>query len=449
MSNEANAILSKVLTRLQQNVLIRKGLALALLLVLLGLAAHFVYEMLPRQYNLRITGGDLLSNRHFLAKILQDEARSHGVNLQLRPMAGSQEALEQIDQGRLDLAFIQGGLVNNYHDVVHVATVAPELLHFLVRPGMNKITDLRGKRVNLGGKKGGTRIIAKQVLEFSGLIEGIDYVESNISAEDLLSLQPNKLPEAVVITSFAPSDVVDFLVKHRGYELLEIPFPESLAQRLGWVANSKVLAYMYNVNPAVPPTDIHTVGVNLHLVANRNVDPRAIFQVLESLFNPAMDARLRMKLDEATLATPSGFPLSEGTKRFLERKNPLLSSDTLDQIKALFGLVLSVMSTILVVYKWFRGEPIEAEKITDDAFFVERLEQVARMHRDLAPAQTETSAKTPSLHDLHAELSVLRADVLAKTGHAKLDNPHLPNTLLLAISELAAQLHRLETPHLS
>lgn len=440
MTEEADKLLAHLLKRLQQNALIRKGLALLLLLALLGLATHFVYQILPRQYTLRITGGDLLSNRHFLAKTLQDEAHQHGVNLQLRPVIGSQEALELIDQSRLDLAFIQGGLENHYRNVVHVATVAPELLHFLVRPGMQSISDLRGKRVNLGGKKGGTRIIAKQVLEFSGLNEGIDYVESNISAENLLSLQPSKLPEAIVITSFAPSDVVDFLVKQRGYQLLEIPFPESLALRLGWVSNSKILAYMYNVNPAVPPQDIHTVGVNLHLVANRDVEPRAVFQVLETLFSPAMEARLRMKLDEASLNTPSGYPLSEGTQLFLDRKNPLFSADTLDQIKAIFGLVLSVISTVVVMFKWFKGVPVEESPISEDAFFVGALEKVASLEQELWELTQKPPYSRESIAQIESELAPLKAEILLRAGIAKLDNPHLPQTVLLAISNLANSL---------
>jgi TRAP-type uncharacterized transport system substrate-binding protein len=366
MANEANKILAGFLQRIQRNAMLRKALAVCLLLVLLGAAAFFVYDFMPRHYALTITGGDILSNRHYLTRILQQEAAGNGVALQVTPISGSQEALSLLHEGKLDLAFIQGGLENYYPNVVHVATVAPELLHFLVRPDIKDISELRGKLVNLGARQGGTRVIAKQVLQFSGLTEGVHYVEANLSSEELLGMRREKLPDAIVITSFAPSDIADYLIKQRGYSLLEIPFPASLALRLGRVADSKILAYTYNVKPPVPARDIKTVGVNLHLVANKHVDPRAIYQVLESLFSPALEVRLNLKISESQLTTPSGYPLSAGTKLFMERKNPLFSAATLEKIKSLFGLILSIASTVLVVLKWFRGEPLEPDKPATD-----------------------------------------------------------------------------------
>jgi len=359
MANEAEKILSHFLNRLQRNERIRKSLAIGIVALLLGSIIYFVYDIMPRRYALSITGGNILGNRHYLAKVLQDEGAKNGLSLKIVPGVGSQEELEQVEQGKLDLAFIQGGLDNHYPHVVHVATVASELLHVLVRSGVNDISGLKGKLVNLSSRKSGTRIAAQKVLEFSGLTEGIDYTESNFSSEDLITMHPDKLPDAVMMIAFPPSEVVEFLVKERGYQVLEIPFPASLALRWGWVADSKILAYTYNVKPPVPATDIKTVGVNMHLVANQNVDPRAVFKVLENLFNPAIEIRLRMKFDESQLTAPSGFHLSEGTKMFLARKNPIFSAENFDKIKTIFGLVLSVFSTLLVILKWFKGEPVE------------------------------------------------------------------------------------------
>ncbi len=444
MANEADKILSAFLKRLQKNAHIRKALALVLLVTLLGVAAYFIYEILPRNYALKITGGDILSNRHFLAKSLQEEVASNGVSLEIKPTAGSQEALQQVDDGKLDFAFIQGGLDLPYPNVVHVATVAPELLHFLVRPTIMDISDLRGKRVNLNSKKGGTRVIAKQVLEFSGLRDGIDYVESNISTEELLTMRPDRLPEAIVITSFAPSDVVDYIVKHHGYKLLEIPFPSSLALRLGWVADSKILAFMYNVQPAVPRTDIKTIGVNLRLVANKNVDPRAMFKVLESLFSPDLEVRLKIKMDEKQILTSAGYPPSEGTKMFMDRKNPLFSNATLDKIKALFGLLLSVGSTLLVIFKWFRGDALEPEKpATDDQLFIDYIAQVLAVENAYSERAVQGQLNAQEAHDFDVKLSAIKTHALGRLGKANFDNSQLPQCLMLAITDTRAKMDKM------
>lgn len=356
MAGESEVLISDFLTRIQKIARIRKAIAIALLIALTGWCAYLLYDIMPRQHALTISGGEILNNRHLLAKILQEESAGNGVSLQIKPTFGSNEELELVDQGKLDLALIQGGLENHYQHVVHVATVFPELVHLIVRPGIADIVGLKDKVVNLGSRQGGTRVVARKMLEFSGLSWG-DYVESNLSTEELLAEHPSNLPDAIVLISTAPSELAEFMVRERGYQILEIPFPASLALRQGWVTDSKMLAYTYNVKPPVPRTDIRTIGVNLHLVANENVDPRAIYKLLETLVSPGMGVRLSAQIAESQLTVPSGYRLSDGTKKFLDRKNPLFSSQNFDKIKSFLGLLLSVTSMLLVVFKWFKGAP--------------------------------------------------------------------------------------------
>lgn len=447
MANEAQKILDDWLQSLRRNDRVRKVLAGCVVVALLAIAASFLHDVLPRQYALTMTGGDILGNRHFVARQLQRAAADYGVALKLEPMPGTAEALRALDEGRIDLAFIQDGLDNKYPNVVHVASVVPEQLHFLVKPEIKDITGLRGKLVNLGSRQGGTRIVARQVLEFSGLEAGVDFVETNLPGEALLRMRADRLPDAIVITSHAPSDAAEYLIRERGYTLLEIPFPASLALRLGWVADSKILAYTYSVKPPVPPRDIKTVGVNMHLVANRNVEPRAIFQVLESLYSPSLSAALKLKIDEGQINVPSGYPLSEGSQRFMERKNPLLSSATLDRIKALFGLVLSMASTVLVVVRWFQGDTPEAPKPqAEDSRFVAWLQEVTGIEQALFECRDAQGRLA-----LQQRLLAIKTEALACVGSARLDNPKLVDALLAALTDARSlSLHDLspakETP---
>ncbi len=441
MANEADKILNDVLKRLQQNAVIRKSLAVCLLLILSGIAGYFIYEVIPREYSLKITGGNILSNRHYLAKALQEEIAKNGVALEITPTDGSQEALEKVSQGKLDFAFIQGGLDLTYPNIVHVATVAPELLHFLVRTEIKDMAGLRGKRINLGSKKGGTRIIAKQVLQFSGLEEGVDYVESNIATETLLSMRAEAMPDAIVITSFVPSDIADYLIKNRDYQLLEIPFPSSLSLRLGWVADSKILAYTYSVDPPVPARDVKTVGVNLHLIANKNVEARAVFKVLETLFSPDLEVRLKIKIDEKNILTSAGFPLAEGTKKYMDRNNPFFSNETLDQVKAIFGLVLSVGSTLLVILKWFKGEPMEPERPpTDDDRFAVYIENVLGIELEYDRLAARGSVTPQEREVFLQQLAAIKSAALHQLTKATFTNAQLPEQLLLVISDTRSRL---------
>jgi TRAP-type uncharacterized transport system substrate-binding protein len=397
--------------------------------------------VLPRTYSLKITGGDILGNRHYLAGALRDEVLPDRVRLDVLPSEGSQDALTRVSEGKLDFALIQGGLELPFPNVVHVANLAPELLHFLVRPDIKDIAGLRGMRINLGSKKGGTRVIAKELLEFSGMQDGVDYVETNLGTEDLLALRKDRVPDVIVITSFAPSNVADYIVKQYGYSLLEIPFPNALALRQGWAADSKVMAYMYSVQPPVPPRDVKTVGVNLQLVANANLDPRAVFKVLEGVYSPGLQLRLKMKFDEDKILDSASYPLSSGTRLFMDRKNPFLSQATLKKVESLFGLILSVASTLIVVFKWFKGAPPETVKPeTEDTFFVTLVERVLTVD-DTIDASGGGVLAFDQFEALQKELSDIKATAMRRlTANGPLDNANLVPQLFSAIADSRTRL---------
>ena len=441
MANEARGILNDWLKRVQRNELVRKTLAFLLIVVLLGIAGHYVYEVLPRHYAMSITGGDILGNRHYLAGVLRDEVLSNGVSLDVLPSEGSQLALAEVSEGKLDFALIQGGLELPYPNVTHVANLAPELLHFLVRPEIKDISGMRGMRINLGSKKGGTRVIAKQLLAFSGMHDGVDYVETNLGTEDLLALRKDRIPDVIVITSFAPSNVADYIVRQYGYSLLEIPFPRALALRQGWVADTMVMAYMYSVQPPVPPRDVKTVGVNLQLVANAHLDPRAVYKVLEAIYSPGLQMRLKMKFDEDNILASSNYPLSSGTRLFMDRKNPFLSQATLKKMESLFGLILSVASMLIVVFKWFKGAPPEAPSPeTDDAFFVALAERALAVDSsmDALPGSGLPLAQKDALQK---ELSDIKAAAMRRvSANGPLANANLVPQLFAAITDSRARL---------
>jgi TRAP-type uncharacterized transport system substrate-binding protein len=355
-TNEIEQYLFSALDWLRSKHHIRKGLALVVIAILLGFACKFAYDLFPRHYKLSISGGGMLTKSHRLTKVLQEEAARRNISLTIEPTAGSFEALNSLNDGTLDLAFVQGGIDPiGYDDVRQVASIAPQLIHFLVKGDVKTIKDIRGKTVNLGEKNGGPSIVSNQILRFSGLVPEVDYVETNFSDEQLLGMKPALLPDVIVQVSYAPSATVDFLVQKRGYQLLEMSFPPSLAMRMGWVADTKILAYMYQISPPVPATDIRVVGVNLNLLANKNVDPRAISALLPVLYSPQISSRFSFPISEDNILTPSGFPISDGTELYISSKQPFMTAQFIDHIKVIFGLVMSLLSVALVVFKWFKA----------------------------------------------------------------------------------------------
>lgn len=422
---EAEQLLRKYLNKLQKNKIIMNSLAALVVLLLLGAFGKFVYDMIPRQYTLTITGGDILSQRHMIAKVLEEEAAKEGITLVIKPVSGSVKALEQVNDGTLDLAFIQGGLNLRLENVEHAATVSSEALHLLAKPEIKDIRDLRGKVVNVGSKTGGTRVVAHQVMKFVGLTENLDYAETNDSTEDVLAMHPAKLPDALFIVSMPPSYVAETLVKKQGYHLLEIPFPEALALREGWVSGEKILAYTYNSNPPEPAKDLKSVGVNMHLVANKKVETKAVSKLLEILYSPKVQSKLRMKLDEKNITIPSGFPISAATETFLKRNESVFSAKTVENIQKGFGAVMTLLTLGLMMLKWFKGGGLD-----DNAYFKGYVKQIADIEAEVNQLRQSGQFNVEQLRDLQNKITTLRIEAMNRYTTAKLTDPTIMDKVL-------------------
>lgn len=334
----------------------RRILGIILISLLLLISAKLIFNLIPKNYILSVTSGSVLSERHFLIKLLQDEAAGNFLSLKVVKTSGALDALELVNSGKVDLALVPGGVVNSFPNIRHVATLPPEFIHFLVKPSINNLEDLKGQVINMGERRAATRILARQILSHLDFVADSDYVETNFSNEELIGMRSEILPDVIVEVSYAPSVLVDFFVKRHGYHILSMPFPAALAKRLNWIRNVTLNEYTYSILPAVPSKDIPLAGVNLHLVANANIEPKAIVELLKALYGTQINSRFSQKLVEEDLLIPSGYPVSAGTMLYLDSKKPILTEELADKLSTLFQLLMSLFSILVLVWKWFSSD---------------------------------------------------------------------------------------------
>lgn len=393
--------------------------------VLTIFAAGAAYELYPKSYELRISGGGILTNRHFLATVLQREARKKGIVLIVTPVRKAAATRDKLVGGELDLAFVQGGQETLPDGIEHVATVLPELVHLLVKRDIEGMAYLKGKRVNMGAKLSDARAIFTTVTRFAGYHEGVDFVDLDYTAEKLLELPDDKLPDAVFLLSSVPSYLAERLVQDHHYHVVEIPFPESLALRHGWASNGKILAYTYGQKTTAPEKapnpekDIVTVAVNMHLIANATVDPKAISELLEVLYSPSVHNVV--PVDGNLIAIPSGYPLSPGLTRYLARDEPLLTHELGEKLKSLCELAGTLLSMGLVVRRWSKG--IKEEDVNKERErFVDYLEKLAGFETQLIELEAKAPPDDKEARVLLAAVGALRLDILKPKPPSKVED---------------------------
>ena len=289
--------------------------------------------------------------------------------------------MRALETGQVDVALVQGGL--EMADLPHLRQVTAlyvEPLHLLVKEEIHgavarSLTGLRGKVVNLGEVGSGVNVLAAEILEFSGLNPESDVIVRHLGYHELeREADRSRLPDAVFAVSTLPSPMVRHLVTKHAYRLVALPFFEAFTlraldrdlhspQRHGEAAirvdrrhlyDVRIPAFVYMVEPGVPPEPIHTIGTRLLLLARSDVAPDAVGRLLDVIFNSPFAQAIRPALDAKLLDLPPELPWHDGTTEFVRRNSPLIAGDFIDLLEKEVSIVGVLAGGVFCLIQWLR-----------------------------------------------------------------------------------------------
>ncbi len=309
----------------------RASLATLLLVsvALFGFGVHqLVYFGRPATYRLNILV-DTEPNRQVLARRIAAEARRHGLVIELSSRAyPSLDSLKLVnDPNPIDMALVPEGVggPDRFPNVRQVAALGIAPLHVMVRAELyesaaRSLAVLRGKRINCGSPSSVMRVLAHDVLRFSGLrsptaSDDGDYRDEAVPPQELLARLDGiaalplaeraraiaALPDAALFLAQLPSLLARRLVTVAGYRMISLPFTEAYTlDRLNlhdpqgaadgevvdrsWIVATTVPPQLYGSDPPVPPEPCQTLGTRLLLIAYAASDPEAVARLLEVIY---------------------------------------------------------------------------------------------------------------------------------------------------------------------
>ena len=382
---------------------------------------------------------DTEPNRRVLARRIAAEARKRGIEIDLSPQAyPSLEELKLVNAANpTDIALVPEGVggPDQYPNVRQVAALGIAPLHVMVRvelyePAARSLAALRGKRINCGAPSSAMRVLAHDVLRFSGLrlttpSDTGDYFDVDaVSSQDLLArldgieaLPPAEraralaeLPDAALFLATPPSLLARRLVTVAGFQMVPLRFVESytldrfsLHDPQGaadgevvdrsFIVATEVPPQLYGSDPPVPPEPCRTVGTWLILVAYAPSDPEAVARLLEVIYESPLTGLIQPPPLRGQVAQ---FELHRGTELYLRHRQPVLTSELMSQAGRLFGGLGAFASGIVAFYGFLRI--LQLRRF--EAYYqeVRRIVQVARGRRTtptLRPTLTERRAFSP------------------------------------------------------
>jgi TRAP transporter TAXI family solute receptor len=404
------------------------------------LAAGVVLWRTPaqRQLNLRVSAGSSLGHRADIARALAEIAKTRGIDLQYVPTEGSVESLEALADRTIDIALVQGGLPPA-PDICHVATLVPEPLHLLVRPtsSIDNVADLAGKTVNLSTSGSGTRWLALEVLDFAG-IEPQSFVDQAMSYEQLQQCDPSQLPDAVFIVSSLPSSMAEWLVRARGYQLVELPYGPALAVRNRNIQHCEIPSFTYSVEPPHPASAVQSVATQLELLVRSDLDESTAKRLAECIFDDGF-ARLANlpAIEPRTSTDQSAYDLHPGIVTYLRRDNPLLTSESIEYVENARSFLVSAAIALALLYRWYSRRLATG--------FEKHLDLVTHVELDVLKLLQEGQLTGERLAAEEVRLSRLKAEALEQFAAGRLKGEEHLSSFLTHVADVRQLLRNLQS----
>jgi len=291
-----------------------------------------------------------------------------GIALEVLSTAGSAENIKllEAETGGVDVAFLQGGTgtLATSDDLVSLGSLYLEPLWFFCRAhlSVNQISDLKGKRIAVGRKGSGTRMLSMQLLEVNGLTSAPNLLVSeggNKAAEMLLE---GRVDAAFFVTSHR-SSVVKMLLESEKVRLMSFDRVEAYTTRYRFLKEVRLPEGVIDFKKNIPSRDVTLLAPAAQLVAREGFHPALIDLLLQAAEGIHGGGGLFEAPGEFPSTKYLDYPLDKEARRFYESGPPFLrrhlpfwAATLVDRLKImllpLLVLLFPLFKLMPPIYRW-------------------------------------------------------------------------------------------------
>jgi len=339
---------------------------LALLIAGFWYAAKFIKPAPPDRVVIA-TGAEGGAYQRFAA-LYKSLIERNGVKFAERPTAGAVEnlgLLRSADQ-ELDVAFVQGGLGlgSDTAGLVSLGSIYYEPLWVFYRgaEAVDRLVNLRGKRIAIGAEGSGTRQLAFELLEASGAAAAPTRLQPLGGLAAVEALKAGKV-DAIFLVGPANSGAVWASFYGEGFRLMSFSLADAYVRRWPYLSKLTLPRGAIDLVRDIPGRDVALVAPVATLVARESMHPALIDVLLQAAAEVHGPPGLFQRAGEFPNPRQVDFPLSteadrfyrSGT-RFLQRYLPFWVATLIDRLVVLlipvFVLMIPLMRIAPALYGW-------------------------------------------------------------------------------------------------
>jgi TRAP transporter TAXI family solute receptor len=274
------------LTALREFALTAAPFVLAALLLLL--AAYALLKPSPPRHVVLATGVAQGAYAEF-GKRYAAELKRDGITVTLRPTQGSAENLQLLREGRVDVAFVQGGagehvevddaklrsLGSMFYEPVWLFYREDAAQRLLKAPALQSLAQLPGWRIDIGAPGSGVPHLMQQLLEANRIDPSTLTLQQQTQTPAVVDLLEGR-SDALVLASAPQSLMVQMLLQTPGVRLFDFAQAEAYARRFPFLTPVVLPRGVVDLAGDQPPQDVHLVAPTATLLARADLHPALV-----------------------------------------------------------------------------------------------------------------------------------------------------------------------------
>lgn len=326
---------------------------LALTLALGWLAVKLIRPAPPNR--VVILSGPEDSSYYSAAQRYAKLIESHGIKVDVKTTDGSVDNLKMLlDRKQVaDVGFVQTGLADDDKapGLMSLGTiyVQPVMVFYRGAANIERLTQLRGKRVAIGPDGSGTAAVALKMFEENEMgKKDVKLIE--IDGDDAIAaLLAHKVDALIATGEQVRGKKVRELMQKPGIKLMNFRQADGYRRRLKFLSRLVAPEGSFDLGRNLPPQDTELVGTPVELIAREGLHPA----ISDLLIAAARDVHgkpgMYRKAGEYPAAIEHDIPLSEEARRYYTSGSPFLYKRLPFWLASLVDRILILVLPLLIV----------------------------------------------------------------------------------------------------
>jgi TRAP-type uncharacterized transport system substrate-binding protein len=349
----------------------RDLLAIAVPALLLLVAAFWVAYQYIRPAppdRIVISTGAESGAYHAFARRYQEILARDGIALELRPSSGALENFRRLadDESEVEIGFVQGGTAEaeDAPDLLSLGSVSyePVWVFYRGREPVDRLGQLRGKRIAIGAEGSGNRKLALELLAANAAsaaptrllpLGGIDAAEALVAGA----------ADAVIVVAAPEAGVVKALLYAKGVRLMHFDRAAAYSRRFQFLYPVMLPQGTIDLIRDIPPADTHLFAPTANLLVKNTLHPALIDLMMQAMSEVHGGRGVFHNAHEFPSAKDPEFPLSPEARRFyqsgapfLQRYLPFWAATLVDRVMVMLipmiALLIPLLKSAPALYAW-------------------------------------------------------------------------------------------------